>query len=135
MLRDYFPVSLHRTTPLPADRPYLFAYHPHGIVGIGAVCSLGSEACGFSEKFPGLSPHVLTLDNNFYVPFFRDYLLSIGMNSVARKSCETILRKGPGNAIVIVVGGAQESLNARPGEMMLTLRKRKGFVRVAMRTG
>jgi 2-acylglycerol O-acyltransferase 2 len=42
---------------------------------------------------------------------------------------------GPGNGVMIVVGGAAESLNAHPGTNDLTLKKRMGFVKVAIRAG
>lgn len=34
-----------------------------------------------------------------------------------------------------MVGGAQESLNARPGMYKLVLRNRKGFIKIAIQTG
>ena len=40
-----------------------------------------------------------------------------------------------GKALVLVVGGAEESLDAHPGRSTLTLAKRKGFVREALVTG
>jgi hypothetical protein len=46
-----------------------------------------------------------------------------------------LTKQGTGNAAIIVVGGAEEALIARPGDYSLTLKKRKGFVRVAMATG
>jgi 2-acylglycerol O-acyltransferase 2 len=58
-----------------------------------------------------------------------------GICSVSKRSCRNILRKGPGNAITIVVGGAAESLAAHPGTQDLTLRKRFGFIKVAIREG
>lgn len=36
---------------------------------------------------------------------------------------------------MLVVGGAQEALYARPGNYKLVLNKRKGFVRIALTTG
>lgn len=36
---------------------------------------------------------------------------------------------------VLMVGGAQEALNARPGNYQLVLKKRKGFVKIALQTG
>ncbi|WFC95308.1 2-acylglycerol O-acyltransferase [Malassezia brasiliensis] len=97
--------------------------------------SFGSEACGIGQKLPGIVPRVLTLASNFSMPLYREYLMLLGFASVSRKACETLLSQGPGSAILIVVGGAQESLNAQPGKMDLTLKHRKGFVRVAMRCG
>jgi 2-acylglycerol O-acyltransferase 2 len=40
-----------------------------------------------------------------------------------------------GRAITIVVGGARESLDAQPYYMRLVLKRRKGFVKMALRTG
>lgn len=81
-------------------------------------------ATGFSESFPGIKPHLLTLTNNFKVPFYRDILMALGIYSVSKASCSNILKAGPGSSITIVVGGAAESLSAHPGTVNLTLRKR-----------
>ena len=50
----------------------------------------------------------------------------MGICSVSKESCQNILGQGGGSAITIVVGGAAESLSARPGTADLTLRKRYG---------
>lgn len=34
---------------------YIFAYHPHGIIGIGANLALNTNACDFEAIFPGVS--------------------------------------------------------------------------------
>ncbi|XP_017462598.1 PREDICTED: 2-acylglycerol O-acyltransferase 2-like, partial [Rhagoletis zephyria] len=44
-------------------------------------------------------------------------------------------KKGKGNAAAIVVGGALEVLDTIPNKMNLTLKKRKGFVRLALKHG
>ena len=46
-----------------------------------------------------------------------------------------VRNNGPGSAITIVVGGAEESLHARPGVMELVLKKRHGFIRIAIESG
>ena len=63
---------------------------------------------GFSTLFPGLNPHLLTLATNFRVPLYRDILLALGICSVSKASCASILRAGKGMSCVIVVGGAAE---------------------------
>jgi 2-acylglycerol O-acyltransferase 2/2-acylglycerol O-acyltransferase 1 len=84
---------------------------------------------------------LLTLDANFRIPFYREYALGLGIASVSRESCENILTKGGsdgegmGRAITIVVGGARESLNAQPHSLRLVLKRRKGFIKLAIRTG
>jgi len=132
---EYYPASLLKEADLPADRPYVFGYHPHGIIGMGALATFATEATGFSTAFPGIKPHLLTLTTNFNMPFYRDILLALGVCSVSKQSCSNILKAGPGFAITIVVGGAAESLSARPGTADLTLRKRLGFIKLAIQHG
>jgi 2-acylglycerol O-acyltransferase 2 len=112
---------------------YIMSYHPHGIISMAAFANFATEATGFSQQFPGIVPSLLTLASNFRLPLYRDFMMSCGMCSVSRHSCETILRSGPGRSIVIVTGGASESLSARPGTNDLTLKKRLGFIRLAIR--
>jgi 2-acylglycerol O-acyltransferase 2 len=141
LFASYFPARLHRTAELTPTRKYVFGYHPHGIISHGAFAAFGTEALGFSQLFPGITNTLLTLDNNFRVPFYRDYLLRMGLASVSRESCENLLNKGGpngegmGRAITIVVGGAQESLETQPGTLRLILNRRKGFVKLAIRAG
>ena len=72
----------------------------------------------------------------FMLPFYRDFVMAGGMCDVSRESIEYLMRKqGKGNAAVIVVGGAAESLDAHPGQYTLTLQKRVGFVKMALKTG
>ena len=138
---SFFPARLHRSETLPSTRKYIFGYHPHGIIAHGAFAAFGTEALGFSRLFPGITNTLLTLGSNFYVPFYREYALGMGLASVSRESCENILtRGGPdgqgmGRAITIVIGGARESLDAQPHTIRLILNSRKGFVRLAIKTG
>lgn len=141
LFASYFPARLHRSQELEPTRKYIFGYHPHGIISHGAFAAFATEALGFSQLFPGITNALLTLDSNFRYPIYREYALRLGMASVSRESCENILSKGGhngegmGRAITIVVGGARESLDARPGVIRLVLRRRKGFVKMAIRTG
>ncbi|SPO28360.1 probable diacylglycerol acyltransferase type 2b [Ustilago trichophora] len=132
---EYFPISMIKTTNLPPDRPYIFGYHPHGILGVAAVANLATDATEFPSSFPGITPHLLTLATNFTIPLFRDCLMAMGICSVSKRSCEAILKKGKGSAIAIVVGGASESLAAHPGTADLTLKRRLGFIKIAIRNG
>ncbi|KAL4781151.1 diacylglycerol acyltransferase-domain-containing protein [Aspergillus varians] len=138
---SYFPARLHHSEPLLPTRKYILGYHPHGIISLGAFAAFCTEALGFSRLFPGITNTLLTLDSNFRIPFYREYALSMGLASVSRESCENLLTKGGvdgegmGRAITIVIGGARESLNASPGSLRLVLKRRKGFIKLAIRTG
>ncbi|KAM4771149.1 diacylglycerol O-acyltransferase 2-like [Rhinophrynus dorsalis] len=134
--RDYFPIMLHKTADLDPQQNYIFGYHPHGIMSIGAFCNFGTDSTGFSQLFPGLKPHLTTLAGNFKVPFSRDYLLAAGMCSVTHSSIDYLLSQNDtGNAVLIVVGGAAEALNCNMQYHILTLKNRKGFIRKALVNG
>lgn len=141
LFASYYPARLHRSQELPPTRKYVFGYHPHGIISHGAFAAFATEALGFAQLFPGITNTLLTLDSNFRIPLYRDYALRLGLGSVSRESCENILSKGGpngegmGRAITIVVGGARESLDAQPGHLRLVLARRKGFIKLAIRTG
>jgi hypothetical protein len=70
---------------------------------------------------------------NFLIPFWREFLLSMGLIDVSADSCKYLLDRNI--SVAIVVGGAAEALDARPGANDLTLGRRLGFVRIAMENG
>jgi len=134
-VRDYFPISLTKTADLEPKRSYVFGYHPHGVISMGALVNFATYATGFDKLFPGINVHVLTLASNFKIPFQREWILWMGLCDASRETCHNILQKGKGESILLAVGGAEESLDAFPGTYKLTLRNRKGFVRVALKAG
>jgi len=130
----YVPTSLIRTAPLdPEAGPYIFVIHPHGIIGVAGMTHFGTEATGFSEKFPGVPVHLLGHSAIFRMPFFREWCLLHGHGTVAKPCCLKLLRRG--HSIALAPGGAKESLECAPGSMRLILNNRKGFVRLAVETG
>ena len=131
----YFFSLVLQEADLDPTKNYIFGYHPHGIISMGAFCTFATEGLNFSKRFPGINPRLLTLSSNFNIPLYRDYIMAHGCASVAKESCEYILNSGPGNSIAIVVGGAQESLAAKPGTLDLTLKKRLGFIKLALVNG
>jgi 2-acylglycerol O-acyltransferase 2 len=141
LFASYFPARLHRTVELPPTRKYIFGYHPHGIISHGAFAAFATEALGFNDLYPDITNTLLTLDSNFRIPFYRDYALAMGLASVSRESIENLLSigglngAGMGRAVTIVVGGARESLDAKPYSLRLLLQSRKGFIKLAIRMG
>lgn len=84
----------------------------------------------FKSLFPGINAHLLTLSAQLIMPFYRDYLMCLGVGLVTKKSIHSILSRW--HSVTIVVGGAHESLLSRPGMNRLILNKRKGFVKIAL---
>lgn len=113
----------------------LYVLTTEGIISHGAAINFGTEGTNFSKVFNGLKLRLLTLDQNFRTPIYRELILSMGLASVSLQSCENILRLKDPTSIVIVVGGAAEALDAHARTAELTLRRRKGFIKVAIRSG
>ena len=77
-MKNFFPIELVKTEDLDPKRNYLLGYHPHGIMAVGAFVSFGTEATGFTEKFPGMTSYLLTLSGWFNFPVVRDYFMMAG---------------------------------------------------------
>uniref|UniRef100_A0A8D0BF01 Acyltransferase n=1 Tax=Salvator merianae TaxID=96440 RepID=A0A8D0BF01_SALMN len=134
--RDYFPIQLVKTHNLLPGHNYIIGVHPHGILSVGAFCNFVTHSTGFSDMFPGITAFLAILAGNFRLPGLREYLMSGGLCPVTRQAIEHHLsRNGTGNAVAIVVGGAAEALLCKPGVTTLILKKRKGFVRMALQHG
>ncbi|KAG9338992.1 hypothetical protein JZ751_024390 [Albula glossodonta] len=139
--RDYFPVKLVKTAELDPSKNYILGSHPHGIMCAGAFSCFSTESCGFAQAFPGMRSCLAILAGLFRMPLYRDYLMSAGFCSagmcpVSKPSLEFLLsRNGTGNVVVIVIGGAAESLASSPGVNTVVMRQRKGFVRLALEYG
>lgn len=109
---------------------YIFGYHPHGVISMGAMATFATNAIRnkpfeppvkFLKPFfhdpskhecllPGIGyVFPLTLTTQFTLPLYRDYLLSLGLTSASAKNIKSIINNGD-NSVCIVVGGAQESL-------------------------
>jgi len=109
---------------------YIFGYHPHGVISMGGVGlfatnSLRNEpytpflkflkpffhdSSKGERLFPGLGNiFLLTITTQFAIPFYRDYLMGLGVTSASAKNIRSLISNGD-NSVCIVVGGAEESL-------------------------
>lgn len=141
VIRDYerYPATVPRSSlensHLQAEfdpkKKFIIGVHPHGVLSVGTVGNIISHN---PETFPkGLDYRVLTVSLNFYIPVWRDLLLAFGLVDAHKESVSYLLKNGI--SVVSVIGGAQEALDSRPGANDLTLKNRKGFVRLALENG
>ncbi|XP_050523981.1 2-acylglycerol O-acyltransferase 2-A-like isoform X2 [Daktulosphaira vitifoliae] len=121
LVRRYFKIQLVKTHDLPANKSYIFATHPHGTFCIGAFNNILTNASPFRKFFPGLQTFMMILNVHFYMPFHRELYISMDGKK--------------GNVAVLMVGGVSEAFQSFPGPVHLVVNKRKGFVRVALKTG
>ncbi|XP_031568899.1 2-acylglycerol O-acyltransferase 2-A-like [Actinia tenebrosa] len=136
IIRDYFPITLVKTTELDPNKNYILGYHPHGMLPDGALVCFGSEAAGFGRLFPGIKPRLAMISFFRKYPIFRELVMATGIISVSRDSLEYVLdQKDKGYAVVDVIGGTREVLNTSPSSYHLVLNRRKGFAKLALETG
>lgn len=137
---NYFPVKLVKTADLDPSKSYLFCSFPHGILSTGIFGAFGTDVLGARELFPGLDIRVIILDQHFRIPLFREYAYLSGTVSSTAKSLNYQLSTKPaepftGKATVLIVGGASESLECKPGTYRTLVKRRKGFIKIALRHG
>ncbi|KAJ3206720.1 Diacylglycerol O-acyltransferase 2 [Dinochytrium kinnereticum] len=141
LFREYFMARLIKTAELRSDRNYIFCAHPHGVYCLGVWANLTSNARNLNAVLPGIKIRPCTLPINFKIPFWREFILSMGAISVDRKALHTLLKSktgsknSNGNALLLVTGGGEEYLHMEPGTMDLVILKRKGFVKLSLTTG
>ncbi|KAG6579836.1 2-acylglycerol O-acyltransferase 2 [Phytophthora cinnamomi] len=87
----------------------------------------------FERMFPGINIRVLGASAMFYVPLGREMCLWMGGVDASRSTGEELLKKG--YIIVIYPGGVPEIFKTDPNskETQLVLKKRLGFIKLAMR--
>ncbi|CEM25103.1 unnamed protein product [Vitrella brassicaformis CCMP3155] len=158
-LRRYFPFTIHvppslAKTPDPktgtgeADDhpprtkkkgPYIIAIHPHGstsdyrIICDGLLTDhidFGFRENAESEGFPY---RTLAASSLFWFPIAREGALWTGCVDAGRRTAECVLSHGL--SILVVPGGQREMLMTQCGKEIIYLKKRLGFVRLAVRHG
>uniref|UniRef100_A0AC34RDE0 Acyltransferase n=1 Tax=Panagrolaimus sp. JU765 TaxID=591449 RepID=A0AC34RDE0_9BILA len=133
---SYFPIKLVKTAELSPNHNYIIGCHPHGILGISTFANLGTDATGWSKTFEGIFPRLCTLPSQFYFPFRRDLATASGIISSSANSIDHVLNsKEKGQAVGIILGGAEEALDSHPDNFDLKLSSRKGFIKIALKNG
>ncbi|KAL6268532.1 hypothetical protein P5V15_001665 [Pogonomyrmex californicus] len=137
---DYFPIKLVKTVDLDPKKSYLFICVPHGVLSVGVMGSFATDALNCKKLFPGLEIRPITLDQHFKIPLFREYAYSMGSCASSKRSIKYLLSAPPkspntGRATVLIVGGASESMESTPGTYRIVVKRRKGFVKLALKHG
>ncbi|KAL2334144.1 hypothetical protein Fmac_015357 [Flemingia macrophylla] len=127
---SYFPITLHveEAEAFCPDQAYVFGYEPHSVNPIGVV-ALGHDA-GF---MPLAKTKFLASSAIFYIPFVRHIWTWLGYTSVAKENF--ISWVAAGYSCIVVPGGTREILFMETGSENIFLKRRIGFVRIAMEMG
>jgi len=139
-LARYLSLKIVKTAELKQKQAYIFGLHPHSVMPFGSMIAFNNEVAvpdlpdsNFSELFPGIDFRVLAATFCFYIPGYRDLLLFGGVVDAARYSAQHVLASG--KSLVLVPGGATEALHCKPDVDVVYLKRRRGFVKLALETG
>lgn len=91
--------------------------------------SFATEACGFSELFPGIDRRGLVASATLFAPIWREFYSWLGYVDASPTSALKALEH---RSIFLLPGGEQEMIIAKPGQNKLILKNRTGFVRLAL---
>lgn len=130
----YFPVQVvyeDRQALENTDHPYVIGYEPHSVLpqGICAFCSYAVDGLPAGLK----QTRILASSAAFWAPVMRHMWWWLGIRPVSRKCFATLL--GKGRSVALCPGGIKEVLFMERGKEVAYLRKRHGFVRMALQAG
>lgn len=137
-VKNYFPVKIVKTSEheLDPSRNYLFVSFPHGAFGTGSAIAFASTLPLATEAYPLHKPTCIILSSVFYIPILRDLALFLGYCSSSKESLTYLLSKpGGGNIVCLVAGGIKEMQYCYPNKYKFVLKNRKGFIKIALKTG
>lgn len=110
---------------------YIVAFEPHSALPL----AMPGVFCEYSGLLPPALSGIKTLASSsiFFVPGLRHAWHWLGLRPVSRKVMASILSSG--GSVALCPGGVKECLHMRHGEEVVYLRRRTGFVRMAMQQG
>lgn len=136
--KNYYPLKVVKCFEgeLDPKRNYLFSFFPHGLLATSAFLTMGTSVTEMTSLFPKHKTYLHSISAFYKLPVLRELGLTAGGMSASRDGLETILgNKNGGNISALVVGGAQEAYYSKPGVYKVLLKKRKGFIKIALREG
>ena len=134
-MRNYLKLSFG---PLPKElvdaekkdgAQFIFAAFPHGCSSEFRILMEGllhDVLPNIHHKVRALAATVL-----FCIPIVREIAISTGCVNASRKTAETNLDKG--HSLVVLPGGEAEQLMTEYGKEKVYLKRRKGFIKLALR--
>lgn len=126
----YFPIKVvfEDESAFKPKQSYVFAAEPHSILPLGLI--ILTPQCGVLpvSDLRGLGTSAI-----FWTPYVRQVWTWLGLVPVSRKYFTELLQRG--TSTVVIPGGVQECLYLERGREVVFLRKRFGFIKVAMETG
>lgn len=109
---------------------YIIAIQPHGVISYGGMCS----AVAFDRKYSKIKTAVASVV--LKIPVLKHVMGIFNLTDASASNLKKILQKnGEEGSIVLYVGGMAELFYCSREIEKLYLSKRKGFIKLALRSG
>eukprot|EP00882_Tetradesmus_deserticola_P003021 GHRQ01003207.1.p1 GENE.GHRQ01003207.1~~GHRQ01003207.1.p1 ORF type:complete len:330 (+),score=99.67 GHRQ01003207.1:30-1019(+) len=130
----YFPVTVvcDGGTTFSKDKSYVVGLEPHSAMPSAMPASFSLQSTLLPDGLRGRT-YGLASSICFKIPFTRHLYWWIGIRPITRHWMERLLRQR--HNVVLVPGGVQECLYMQKDSETAFLKKRKGFIRMAMQCG
>ena len=123
---------------LPVRRPFprwgiAIARAPHGVLPLSIISF--ADYCYYGADTPSIvkETRAMATSTIFYLPLLRQLWSWLGIDPISRAHMRGLLERG--RSVLLIPGGVAECLRMTPSCEVVYLRKRFGFVKLAMQTG
>ncbi|KAI5060952.1 hypothetical protein GOP47_0023457 [Adiantum capillus-veneris] len=126
----HFPVTvvIDDKDALDPNQAYVFAVEPHAVIPLGVVGLCENTGLLPLKKLKGFASSAV-----FYTPILRHVWTWLGLAPAKRKLVVDSLKQG--YSCVLIPGGVSEMLYMEPDREVVYLKKRFGFIRIAIEMG
>ena len=118
----------------PKAEQCIFACFPHGVVSFHHGIMM-TDTAGFMSKFPSLvtQRRDLVASVTLAIPGYRELLMWLGCVDAGKATAKRVLRKG--YHLYVLPGGEAEQLMTQYKKHRVYVKRRKGFVKLAIEHG
>eukprot|EP00434_Breviolum_minutum_P015204 symbB.v1.2.013406.t1/scaffold950.1/size149601/9 len=136
----YFEYEEYHETPdsefRASSKNFIVGAHPHGVFSFCGVCAAvmtHGAPDGFGAALPQEAPTAAASVTKLF-PILKDVLAIFGLIDASSKTLSKRLSK-PRGTFVLYIGGMIELFYSSPKEEVVFLKERKGFIKLALRSG
>ena len=116
-----------------SSQQYVVGYEPHSALPTGIPAVFSTQSPHLPAFLRGIRFHSLASSICFKIPFVRQLWYGLGLRPADKREIERIMNVG--GSILLCPGGVQECIMMQHGKERVYLKRRLGFIRMAIKHG